>query len=197
MLTGERLRAEVDPEDAYSHGFSKAPKRDSEADSAARSEYVAVDKSQLRQRAQFDMGDKYKGKKASRNDLSFPDHDDEDDHDDESEDEGESEEEEEHDNDDEPDDDESGEEEDEDDEEQEEEQPRRKVRKDDKEMLSQLRTAASSDVQKGIDVRKQIAFCDRILEARIKLQKAITAVNALPIVRLWPLSSTRARADRR
>ncbi|KAM0786647.1 hypothetical protein ACM66B_002096 [Microbotryomycetes sp. NB124-2] len=49
-----------------------------------------------------------------------------------------------------------------------------------KAMIKQLRQAASADVEKGRDVKKQLAFCDNILESRIKLQKAATAVNSLP-----------------
>ncbi|TNY18226.1 apoptosis-antagonizing transcription factor [Rhodotorula diobovata] len=47
-------------------------------------------------------------------------------------------------------------------------------------MVSQLQRAASADVEKGRDVKKQLAFCDSLLEARIKLQKAVGAVNSLP-----------------
>ncbi|KAK4049545.1 rRNA-processing protein bfr2 [Microbotryomycetes sp. JL201] len=49
-----------------------------------------------------------------------------------------------------------------------------------KAMIKQLRQAASADVEKGRDVKKQLAFCDNVLESRIKLQKAATAVNSLP-----------------
>ncbi|KAM0750874.1 TRAUB-domain-containing protein [Meredithblackwellia eburnea MCA 4105] len=51
---------------------------------------------------------------------------------------------------------------------------------DEKAMVSQLKQAASADVEKGRDVKKQLAFCDNIIESRIKLQKAVTAANALP-----------------
>lgn len=53
---------------------------------------------------------------------------------------------------------------------------------DEKAMMSQLKEAASADVEKGRDVKKQLAFCDTILEARIQLQKAVTAGNSLPQV---------------
>ncbi|KDE02836.1 hypothetical protein MVLG_06627 [Microbotryum lychnidis-dioicae p1A1 Lamole] len=51
---------------------------------------------------------------------------------------------------------------------------------DERAMISQLRTAAHADIEKGIDVKKQFSFCDSVLESRIKLQKAVTAINVLP-----------------
>ncbi|GAA6049133.1 hypothetical protein JCM3770_003902 [Rhodotorula araucariae] len=51
---------------------------------------------------------------------------------------------------------------------------------DERAMVKQLRQAASADVDKGRDVKKQLAFCDSLLEARIKLQKAVGAANLLP-----------------
>ncbi|GAA5900568.1 hypothetical protein JCM8208_000537 [Rhodotorula glutinis] len=51
---------------------------------------------------------------------------------------------------------------------------------DDRAMVKQLKQAASADVEKGRDVKKQLSFCDSLLEARIKLQKAVAAANLLP-----------------
>ncbi|KPV74188.1 uncharacterized protein RHOBADRAFT_54041 [Rhodotorula graminis WP1] len=51
---------------------------------------------------------------------------------------------------------------------------------DDRAMVKQLKQAASADVEKGRDVKKQLSFCDSLLEARIKVQKAVAAANLLP-----------------
>ncbi|KWU42390.1 TRAUB-domain-containing protein [Rhodotorula sp. JG-1b] len=78
-----------------------------------------------------------------------------------------------------------------DDEEEEEEAPRPKKSnaapstnrakvQDERVMVSQLKQAASADVEKGRAVKKQLAFCDSLLESRIKLQKAVGASNLLP-----------------
>ncbi|GAA5895296.1 AATF family protein [Sporobolomyces salmoneus] len=79
-------------------------------------------------------------------------------------------------------------EEEEDDEEQEEEEevstkPSKKVtakQQDERVMMKELKQAASADVEKGRDVKKQLAFCDNLLESRIRLQKATAAANLLP-----------------
>ncbi|GAA5914592.1 hypothetical protein JCM6882_001212 [Rhodosporidiobolus microsporus] len=55
-----------------------------------------------------------------------------------------------------------------------------KVSKDDRAMVKQLKQAASADVEKGRDVKKQLAFADSLLSSRIALQKAVQASNALP-----------------
>ncbi|GAA5981310.1 hypothetical protein JCM11641_005640 [Rhodosporidiobolus odoratus] len=55
-----------------------------------------------------------------------------------------------------------------------------KVSKDDKAMIKQLKQAASADVEKGRDVKKQLAFADSLLSTRIALQKAVQASNSLP-----------------
>ncbi|BGP56648.1 hypothetical protein JCM8202_000165 [Rhodotorula sphaerocarpa] len=56
----------------------------------------------------------------------------------------------------------------------------RTKQQDERTMVSQLKQAASADVEKGRAVKKQLAFCDSLLESRIKLQKAVGAVNLLP-----------------
>ncbi|GAA6009517.1 hypothetical protein JCM10207_003812 [Rhodosporidiobolus poonsookiae] len=47
-------------------------------------------------------------------------------------------------------------------------------------MVKQLRQAASADVEKGRDVKKQLAFSDALLTARIALQPAVAASSSLP-----------------
>ena len=84
---------------------------------------------------------------------------------------------------------------------------------DEKAMLKQLKQAASADVDKGRDVKKQLvrrafvrllqfaadftpqALCDNLLEARIKIQKATTSANALPQVRFALPSLCSSRTD--
>ncbi|GAA5874675.1 hypothetical protein JCM3774_004779 [Rhodotorula dairenensis] len=58
--------------------------------------------------------------------------------------------------------------------------PSRAKQQDERAMVSQLKQAASADVEKGRAVKKQLAFCDSLLESRIKLQKAVGAANLLP-----------------
>lgn len=82
---------------------------------------------------------------------------------------------------------------------------------DEKAMLKQLKQAASADVDKGRDVKKQLvrpsfvacsspaltlsvqALCDNLLEARIKIQKATTSANSLPQVPSALLSASQVR----
>ncbi|BGP17846.1 rRNA-processing protein bfr2 [Rhodosporidiobolus nylandii] len=58
------------------------------------------------------------------------------------------------------------------------EKPR--ISKDDRAMMKQLKQAASADVEKGRDVKKQLAFADTLLSSRIAIQKAVQASNSLP-----------------
>lgn len=100
--------------------------------------------------------------------------------------------------------DDQDEEEIEEEEEEEEERPAKKTtakQQDERVMLKELKQAASADVEKGRDVKKQLvcnnpvsfvfpililcsynvqAFCDNLLESRIRLQKATTSSNLLP-----------------
>ncbi|GAA5834627.1 hypothetical protein JCM3766R1_003622 [Sporobolomyces carnicolor] len=57
---------------------------------------------------------------------------------------------------------------------------------DERVMMKELKQAASADVEKGRDVKKQLAFCDNLLESRIRLQKATAAANLLPQPLLAP-----------
>lgn len=50
-----------------------------------------------------------------------------------------------------------------------------------KQILSRLSTSAKSDALKGYTILKQGSEYDRILDARIKLQKAMLSANSLPI----------------
>ncbi|GAA5838837.1 hypothetical protein JCM5353_003483 [Sporobolomyces roseus] len=80
-------------------------------------------------------------------------------------------------------DEESEEEEEEEVEEEEVKKPSKKStakQQDEKVMMKELKQAASADVEKGRDVKKQLAFCDNLLESRIRLQKATTSSNLLP-----------------
>ncbi|GJN90406.1 hypothetical protein Rhopal_003417-T1 [Rhodotorula paludigena] len=190
---------DFDPEDSYA---TYADGRTAPAaDSAAHADYVDVGVSQLRKKGEAVLDAKYGGTRGSRAKLYGAG--DEDDEDDEEE---EEEEEDEASGVDEDDDDEMGDFEDleagegasdddddqeEDDEDQDEEDeaptpPAPKARSaapkshDERAMVKQLRQAASADVEKGRDVKKQLAFCDSLLEARIKLQKAVGAANRLP-----------------
>ncbi|GAA6017407.1 hypothetical protein JCM11491_006647 [Sporobolomyces phaffii] len=87
---------------------------------------------------------------------------------------------------------EGDEDEDHDEEEEEEElaaKPAKKAtakQQDERVMLKELKQAASADVEKGRDVKKQLAFCDNLLESRIRLQKATAASNLLPQPLLAP-----------
>ncbi|GAA5852333.1 hypothetical protein JCM8547_006742 [Rhodosporidiobolus lusitaniae] len=91
-------------------------------------------------------------------------------------------------------------EEDEEDEE-EEEAPKKEVKKaplvskDDRAMVKQLKQAASADVEKGRDVKKQLAFADSLLSSRIALQRAVQAANALPTPQSNPPASVYLSAD--
>ncbi|GAA6035689.1 hypothetical protein JCM8097_004972 [Rhodosporidiobolus ruineniae] len=58
--------------------------------------------------------------------------------------------------------------------------PKSRVSKDDRAMVKQLKQAANADVEKGRDVKKQLAFSDSLLGTRIAIQKAVQASNALP-----------------
>ncbi|KAK4694359.1 protein AATF/BFR2, partial [Phenoliferia sp. Uapishka_3] len=209
----EPAPVELDPEDGYA-GYSAERNSDKRDLEAARSEYVDVGTSKLRKKGEAVYDKKYEGKKMSRKDLEGSDNDD-----DESGEEGEEEDEDEEMGDFEDlegdDDDESGEDDEESGSEEEEEEepapkPKKSIKKDrasttteqdEKAMMSQLKLAASADVEKGRDVKKQLvrpasfscalgqdaksgvdsqAFSDNILEARIKIQKAATSINLLP-----------------
>ncbi|GAA5960784.1 hypothetical protein JCM3765_000815 [Sporobolomyces pararoseus] len=82
--------------------------------------------------------------------------------------------------------DENEDEEEEEEEEQEEDLSKKSTKKatakqqDERVMMKELKQAASADVEKGRDVKKQLAFCDNLLESRIRLQKATAASNLLP-----------------
>ncbi|GAA5994535.1 hypothetical protein JCM5350_006389 [Sporobolomyces pararoseus] len=84
------------------------------------------------------------------------------------------------------------EEEEEDEEDQEEDLSKKSTKKatakqqDERVMMKELKQAASADVEKGRDVKKQLAFCDNLLESRIRLQKATAASNLLPQPLLAP-----------
>ncbi|GAA5933372.1 AATF family protein [Sporobolomyces koalae] len=81
------------------------------------------------------------------------------------------------------DDDEEEEEEEQEEEEEERAKPAKKAtakQQDERVMMKELKQAASADVEKGRDVKKQLAFCDNLLESRIRLQKATTSSNLLP-----------------
>ncbi|KAL8287556.1 hypothetical protein RQP46_003414 [Phenoliferia psychrophenolica] len=199
----EPAPVELDPEEGYA-GFSAERNTDKRDLDAARAEYVDVGASKLRKKGEAVYDAKYAGKKSSRNDIFDAQSGSEDEDDDEDEDEemgdfedleaglGESGEDSQA---------ESGEEESGSEEEEEEEEapapvPKAKSKKssksssgkerattteqDEKAMMSQLKQAASADVEKGRDVKKQLAFSDNILEARIKIQKAVTSANSLP-----------------
>ncbi|GAA5841023.1 hypothetical protein JCM11251_006786 [Rhodosporidiobolus azoricus] len=97
-------------------------------------------------------------------------------------------------------------EEDEEEEDEEEDAPKKKavpaakeskvrVSKDDRAMVKQLKQAASADVEKGRDVKKQLAFSDSLLSSRIALQKAVQASNALPTHASQPPASAWFEAD--
>ncbi|BGP71782.1 Protein BFR2 [Rhodotorula toruloides] len=193
---------DYDPEEAYATYADNRTSAD--AADAARAEYVDVGVSKLRKKGEAVLDPKYEGKKGSRAAL-YADTDDEDEgeeeeygmngfgeEDDEDEDEMGDFEDLEANGADEDDgsvdsDGVDGAEDDEDDDEEDEApaRPARKVesrtkQQDERSMVSQLKQAASADVEKGRDVKKQLAFCDSLLESRIKLQKAVGAANLLP-----------------
>lgn len=198
---------DYDPEEAYAT-YADGRSLD-QADNSAHQDYVDVGTSKLRKKGEAVLDAKYDGKKGSRaaifggesddgdeqeeeEDLPSGDDDDDDDNDDEMgsfEDlEGGDDEDDDSEQDDQ---DQDVDSEDEDAEEAEEEEaPRPKKSKaastnrakvqDERVMVSQLKQAASADVEKGRAVKKQLAFCDSLLESRIKLQKAVGASNLLP-----------------
>ncbi|BGO95516.1 hypothetical protein NBRC10512_007774 [Rhodotorula toruloides] len=193
---------DYDPEEAYATYADNRTSAD--AADAARAEFVDVGVSKLRKKGEAVLDPKYEGKKGSRAAL-YADTDDEDEGEEEDHGMNGFDEEEDEDEDEMGDfedleangagsDDESidsdgfdGEGGDED-AETEDEAPARPARKvesrtkqqDERSMVSQLKQAATADVEKGRDVKKQLAFCDSLLESRIKLQKAVGAANLLP-----------------
>lgn len=196
------MSVELDPEQQYS-AFSHERQAEPSADDleAGRADYVAVGKSKLRadikngrgEEDELEKSRRYAGRRASRKELyddseesdageeddevSELEGEEEDDEDEEDAASGEDEEEnEEMAN---QDDDEAEESEDED--KDEDEAPRKKKDSSSSAALAtSLRAAASADVQKGQDIKKQLLFCDGLLESRIRLHKAVAAQAKLP-----------------
>ncbi|GMM44179.1 rRNA-processing protein [Pichia kluyveri] len=173
-----------------------------EKDIHKRDHYVSVGKSSIRSDV---LGGKYTGSKVGRNEV-FENNDDDNDDDDDNEiesDEGidiedsEDDENVEEENDESEEDDEQSEDEDIEEEEfqgfddethyqsDEDTYKREKIEKllesEKQQIISRLSTSAKSDAIKGYTILKQSAQYDRILDSRIKLQKAIVSSNNLPI----------------
>ncbi|GAA5969419.1 hypothetical protein JCM8115_003242 [Rhodotorula mucilaginosa] len=197
---------DYDPEEAYAT-YADGRSLD-QADNSAHQDYVDVGTSKLRKKGEAVLDAKYDGKKGSRaaifggqsddsdeqeDEEDLPSGDDEDGEDDDNEmgsfEDLEGGEEEDGDSEEADDQDEDVDSEDENEEEEEAPRPKKsnvasstnraKVQ-DERVMVSQLKQAASADVEKGRAVKKQLAFCDSLLESRIKLQKAVGASNLLP-----------------
>ncbi|ORY69172.1 apoptosis-antagonizing transcription factor [Leucosporidium creatinivorum] len=203
----EPAPADFDPEDAYAT-YNAEKSKDEQDLTAGRADYVQVGPSGLRKKGEAIVDAKYAGKKGSRKALYGDDEDDDEEDDSlgdedeemddlmaqlegEGDDSGSEEEQEEgafasQDGD-------SDEEISEEEEEEEEEEapapaPKKKSssgsskakEQNEKAMLSQLKQAASADVEKGRDVKKQLAFCDSLLESRIRIQKSTISTNTLP-----------------
>ncbi|GAA5889617.1 hypothetical protein JCM5296_002412 [Sporobolomyces johnsonii] len=186
---------DFDPEEAYTTYNAERSEEQPDLD-PARADYVDVGTSKLRKKGEAVLDTKYEGKKGSRKAL-YDDQSDGSDDDDDDEMQGQdgfsgegSEE-----------DEEMGDfedleaEQDDDDSEDEGDMPpppppkkssATAKQQDERAMMKQLKQAASADVDKGRDVKKQLAFCDNLLESRIRLQKATASSNLLPQPALAP-----------
>ncbi|KAI8579041.1 hypothetical protein K450DRAFT_243581 [Umbelopsis ramanniana AG] len=181
----------------------------SEEDTNARGHYVAVGKSALR-KSQFLMEDpKYGGKRSNRNAI-FNEEDDQEISEDEVDLDEESEDDEEIDSDagdaegqqSSDDDQVDGEESEEGDFEQtdseddevtnpiendaEVQEELKRLREEEKKMLSNMSKSAKSDVEKGQHVKQQLNLWDGFLDTRIRMQKAMNITNQLPQYDVWP-----------
>ncbi|KAI8097241.1 apoptosis antagonizing transcription factor-domain-containing protein [Halteromyces radiatus] len=197
---------DYDPEDLVEPMNETTIDEDDRSDTEqhdARSHYVKVGKSSLRNQQAFLMDDpRYSGERKSRKDI-YSDSDTDEQHDMEQETEDDSE-----DNSDQEgswqgiddnqdvlglDDNEEEEEEEEvseaddgsdDDDDQENDnelsEQLRQLQNDEKDMLSQLAKNTSSDIEKGQHVRQQLTLWDNCLETRIRIQKAVELANQLP-----------------
>ncbi|KAK4048863.1 rRNA-processing protein bfr2 [Microbotryomycetes sp. JL221] len=194
---------DFDPEDSYAtYNNEQQPSTTTQDSNQARQDYIQVGPSGLRRKNQNFVDPKYKGQTKSRRELFQQDdsqqeedddaHDDDDDaHDDDDSDDDEQDSQDldaalDQSHSDNLDDDDQDDDDDNDDDDNEPHPlkptmaPPPTKQQADKHMLSQLRQAASADVLKGRHVKRQLTFCDNILESRIKLQKSTTAINTLP-----------------
>ncbi|KAJ3025559.1 UNVERIFIED_CONTAM: hypothetical protein HDU68_007005 [Siphonaria sp. JEL0065] len=199
-----------DPENEGGDGFKNGAASDDDGDdfgydveAAKRDHYVAVGKGKIRSQLGVafndEMEQKYKGSKVSRRDV-VAQMSDEDDDEDEEEDEENDQDDEEDDIDEDDEDEEDGEDDEDEqesdddqessseEEEDEEEEDQDKVAADlkkmaakEKDLLKNLASSSNGDVEKGRNVKAQMALWESLLDVRINLQPALTSANTLPL----------------
>ncbi|KAI9331951.1 apoptosis-antagonizing transcription factor [Obelidium mucronatum] len=190
-----------DPENEGGDGLKQSAESDSDNDfgyeneDAKRDHYVSVGRGKIRSQLGVSFNDemeaKYKGSKVSRREVvaQMSEDEEDDDNDEEEEDEeddgddDEEEDEDENSNGDDDDDDSSSEEEEDD-----EEADQEKVAADlkllaarEKDLLKNLASSSNGDVEKGRNVKAQMAIWESLLDVRINLQPALTSANTLPL----------------
>ncbi|GAA5939674.1 hypothetical protein JCM1841_001147 [Sporobolomyces salmonicolor] len=185
---------DFDPEEAYTTYNAERSEEQRDLD-AGRADYVDVGTSKLRKKGEAVLDTKYEGKKGSRKALYGAESEGSDEGEDMEDQDGFSGEGSEDDDDEEElgdfedleaeQDDDDSEDENEDEGDMPPPPPPKKSsatakQQDERAMMKQLKQAASADVDKGRDVKKQLAFCDNLLESRIRLQKATASSNLLP-----------------
>ncbi|CAO3669892.1 unnamed protein product [Umbelopsis ramanniana] len=62
----------------------------------------------------------------------------------------------------------------------------KRLREEEKKMLSTMSKSAKSDVEKGQHVKQQLTLWDGFLDTRIRMQKAMNITNQLPQYDVWP-----------
>ncbi|KAG2178201.1 hypothetical protein INT43_003454 [Umbelopsis isabellina] len=62
----------------------------------------------------------------------------------------------------------------------------KRLREEEKKMISSLNKTAQSDIEKGQHVKQQLTLWDGFLDTRIRMQKAMTIANQLPQFDVWP-----------
>ncbi|KAG2735674.1 hypothetical protein G9P44_001888 [Scheffersomyces stipitis] len=188
-------------QDVFANENEESGASDQEDDSLRNEHYVAVSKSKLREKnSSVNLGKKYNGSVASRSDL-YGDGDENDEEDEEDEDDDELEE-----NEDEENDSDSGvslsgqsdseiEGEEESDEETQDLQDKRSrlkslMSQERSHIVNRLSQSATNDSLKGFAISQQHSTFDKIIDARLKIQKSITNANLLP-----PNSDTLSNSD--